>query len=577
MSKTPIPTSRTKHLKNLNLSDLERLKLSIPPGSLPAGIVIVAVMTESAVQLGYMEANQVPALMPLNDLTRLNGIERIVKSAETVDNRSRQGNIVKIVASRVAQTDKPNFGPAAPKVIAETIGLSKVLQENLERLERNSSRADFSISAKNYLIQQSAKVGEVLEDFIKHQTTSGGSKKTLREIAEEKNLPFWVLSHMTTKSWVPDSPLESIAGIMFPKNISKGIALRVNEWNKDSIVVPLEAFMRKSGIIKQIIQGIDVILGSSSKERGERVERSLQMTYVPIVPPWSLLENVRAKRTSNPVTNREGDLAPLAAVVGRLFQTLVGIRPRTLTAKTFWQFAASFSPDSSSPEKASDQWIASVKDESIDKAPLDLLLLTREVSKKQAKQLLFSIASGIDHEDTRLGIFKDLKETELVAVTNRQVEVGVTPNRNLLAFFGKCTVKTVEDRARRAIQLDLTEEEKKLIASDAWQIKQSTAKERRFPIGDAPTQSAIQLLAAIRPHPTDPLADRHFSGLYPILSELLSSFNSPRVTDRAVQIIRAVMVRIKGEGLFFSTDALTGVGGELVTMQSDQQLFGDDF
>jgi hypothetical protein len=133
-------------------------------------------------------------------------------------------------------------------------------------------------------------------------------------------------------------------------------------------------------------------------------------------------------------------------------------------------------------------------------------------------------------------------------------------------------VKFTENRVRRTIELDLTEAERSKIEESVYQLPEVKSKKRRFPLGNSLLRESAALLAAIRPHESDSTLDKLFSGQYQVISELLTSFTSDALQLKACRLVRAQMSRLKGEGLFFNTEALIGQGAELAEFGSFDDL-----
>jgi hypothetical protein len=385
-------------------------------------------------------------------------------------------------------------------------------------------------------------------------------KKTLKDFAQEAGCPFWFFTRLCKADWIPDDPQVDLEEVLFPKNISNGVAMRVEEWKDPDVLKNVVLLLGKSTVILRTIQSMDTLLDSTAADRGTRLEAQLNATSVPLVPPWTLMQNLIKKRKAKPPPTRDDELSLLGVAVHGLFNALVGNRPRQLTPFSFWGAIGgqTWTVDRFSSESHISQLIEAHEND-------EPGILDR------------ALEAGALSDQLIQAIYGTTSRTNFRYLVGGEERPAVPPVRRAdpreLAELFKYDRKI--NRTTGGWELVISEDEMKTIAEPVYALPEPRAKARRFPIGDAPPEQASQLLAALRPDPDDPSRDKLFCGLYGILTELFSSFLDPRVTMRAVQIVRAQMVRMKGEGMFFSSDALTGFGGELYAGDFTSDAFGD--
>lgn len=544
-----------KSLKKLNLNQLKRIEARLPQGIVPTGHVLLVVTGETGTEVGTIASKDRPALTPIAELERLAGVSRVIANTDRVENKTKAGDLVKLVASRL-KTDEIKFGPASPKAIADAIGMAESLADNLVTVKRNVATLEEGRAIKKMIEDSGQKAVLVLRDYAKHYTTDGGTKLTLLDLCKTWHIPYWLFTRLVTPKWVPDEPQVSLKRILFPKNISNGIKLRVEEWLDKTLIGQYRALMVKSTPVFKALSGevLQAILGVDPGTFDAKQKRILETTTLPVIPTWTLVENLKAKRTAKAIPARGDVLGVLHYVVHRTLHALVGMRPRNLGASFFWSTLTGHSPDIQGVESHQAQMTNKLEERKVTETKLDRFLNNRGAYTDED---MFAILFGLRGEAKRALCRAYGEEAAAPAAGAGEEKVVVAQEAQAEQAEPEVQAEQVDDvdpwrlftirKNARTKLPEFSEAEKRLIANKKFNLPVPTERKgRKYPAGKGLTPSANRLLAAIRGE------GKQFHSLYPELLQLFSSFRSDDFTNRAVEIAQSEMVRLRGEGVFFN-------------------------
>jgi hypothetical protein len=511
----------------------------MPQGLLPKGLSIVVSFDQNgAPKVGWTHTKSLPIMGSLQEIQRMFSVDNLVGATDALQAKTLQGSAVMLAMLRATKGDPSlvRTGPASQANIASALGLYQAVESNNERLLRNVSKEKWATETRLVLTRAVVGSMRVLSKHIVHETTSGGVKKTLKEIALEEKMPFSLFTKISTSGWIPDSPQLNLVGLLFPKNLGNRITLRIEEWSEGMISFFGE--LGKTSLFEvELIKQAWTIAGI---QRPTALQDSkFQQLTIPLGSPFSLMENLAAKRSGPAPGGLTSDHSRMKAILAIRIQSQCGLAMKNCNADTGW---------------------SKITGVNIRLDPNGLSRID-QVMKHLENREDFPVDKAVIEPDNHEFITGLYHGTEWIPLLNENIMATADtewPSWKAWRAYKPVTVKVSD----KGLLQNVTDREKELLSDKRLGLPELKSRKRNYPSGGKMTPDAMEAIMAVR--------KSRFAGSAGPLGELLTSFSDDILTDQASRLIMASLYR-KGEGgILFDTAEVTRNLNVQLALDEDQ-------
>jgi hypothetical protein len=164
----------------------------------------------------------------------------------------------------------------------------KVLDDNIVMIQELQLSTGHEL--RKSLINQSVKISQVIEEFMKSLITGSKEKKIFPKLLTA-GIPVWIYQKLISKNLAFNSV--DFYRFYFPSNPVKGITLTVEEINTDLILKEMESLIKESTGLISLVKHKDIVALSGIELARDRLEEEAFMkSKVYLVAPKAEFERV---------------------------------------------------------------------------------------------------------------------------------------------------------------------------------------------------------------------------------------------------------------------------------------------